>query len=511
MTTVQAPAPSPAAPAQTRTDWLTGRPGLWLVRLALLGCAAGVVAGLGGGPLWLDETLSVEIARLPLPDLFDALRRDGSPPLYYLLLHGWISLVGTGTVAVRLLTVLFVPVALLLVHRLGGRLAGVAGARASVVAFAALPWTMRFGSEARMYLLVAVLALAGTFALMAVRASASRRPVVALGLCVGALLLTHYWALFLLLAVALLHVPGVLRRDGAALRVAAAFVVGAVLFLPWLPTFLFQTAHTGAPWSDPVTVLDLLRTPLQWGGGSTLSRTAFAVVLVPLVVAARRSAPSLPSTSGRRASAVLGTVAGATLLLAWAVTAVAGGAYAGRYTAVVVPLVAVVVALGALALPGPRRPFVALATLLAVGVATGVASAAVPRTPAARIAAELEAAGRPGDVVAYCPDQLAPPVARVLGDGYRHVVYPAFGPPQRIEWVDYAERNAAADPARFAARLDALAGSRQVFVVKAAEYRTFGDDCELLLDELAARRGAPERLFGKPRPTGQKLYGFPGR
>jgi hypothetical protein len=46
--------------------------------------------------LWLDEAQSVAIARLPLPSLFAALRQDGSPPLYYLLLHYWMGWFGTG-------------------------------------------------------------------------------------------------------------------------------------------------------------------------------------------------------------------------------------------------------------------------------------------------------------------------------------------------------------------------------------------------------------------------------
>ena len=49
--------------------------------------------------LWLDEALTVNIAGLPLQHLAEALRHDGSPPLYYVVLHGWIRLFGTGTVA----------------------------------------------------------------------------------------------------------------------------------------------------------------------------------------------------------------------------------------------------------------------------------------------------------------------------------------------------------------------------------------------------------------------------
>ena len=57
--------------------------------------ALGVVAAVGAclrfvtsSPLWLDEALSVNIASLPLDEVSGALRRDGHPPLFYLLLHG---------------------------------------------------------------------------------------------------------------------------------------------------------------------------------------------------------------------------------------------------------------------------------------------------------------------------------------------------------------------------------------------------------------------------------------
>ena len=51
-----------------------------------------VVAGLAlrfyaRSPLWLDEALSVNIAKLPVNEIPEALRHDGHPPLFYVLLH----------------------------------------------------------------------------------------------------------------------------------------------------------------------------------------------------------------------------------------------------------------------------------------------------------------------------------------------------------------------------------------------------------------------------------------
>src|SRR5450759_5280429 len=83
--------------------------------------------------LWLDEAQSVAIARLPLPGLFAALRQDGSPPLYYLLLHYWMGWFGTGdNIAVRALSgvisVATLPPFYLLARRTIGRHGGRAAA-----------------------------------------------------------------------------------------------------------------------------------------------------------------------------------------------------------------------------------------------------------------------------------------------------------------------------------------------------------------------------------------------
>lgn len=486
-----------AAPAR---DVLDGPVGLGLVVAAVAGLAAGTLAGLTGGPLWLDETISVEIARLPLTELYGALRQDGAPPVYYLLLEAWIALFGTGTTDVRLLTVCLVPVLLVLAHRVGLRLGGVAGGRALVVVLAALPWTMRYSSETRMYLLVVVEVLAGVLLLERVRRTASRGAVLGLAAVAGLLLLTHYWALFLLAAVGLVHLPGLLRRSAPHVRVVVALVLGGVLFLPWVPTFLFQAAHTGAPWADPLAFAELYRTPRYWGGGSTAARTVLALLLVPLAVWAAVRRPVARLTGG---------VALLTLLLAWGTVFLGGGAYTGRYTAVAVPLVCLTVALGALALPGRWTPAVALGLLVVVGVTSGVPAAGKPRSSAAGVVEAFRAAGgAPGDLLAYCPDQLAPPVWRLADRGVEQVVYPSFGDPRRIDWVDYAARQEAASPERFAAQLSARGGAGPVYVLAATEYRTFEGQCERLLDGLRAERGVPEALFGNVGTTGQILYRF---
>jgi hypothetical protein len=167
---------------------------------------------------------------------------------------------------------------------------------------------------------------------------------------------------------------------------------------------------------------------------------------------------------------------------------------------------------GATTLPGPWGPR-SLAVLLAVGAATGLPYAAGTRVPSAKIAQAFLARAEPGDVIVYCPDQVGPSTARLIGGGYQQVVYPTLGSPDLVDWVDYAARNRAAQPAEVAGRIDELSAGHHLFLEKASGYRTFRhngtDDCNQLLRELSARRGAPERLYGKAFGSREQLYRFP--
>src|SRR3954467_1566998 len=81
---------------------------------------------------WIDEAITVGIASHPLADIPSTLRLDGSPPLYYLLLHGWMAVAGTGEAATRALSLGFallaVPVAWWAGSAVFGRRAGVLAA-----------------------------------------------------------------------------------------------------------------------------------------------------------------------------------------------------------------------------------------------------------------------------------------------------------------------------------------------------------------------------------------------
>jgi hypothetical protein len=474
--------------------------------------------------LWLDEALTVNIARLPLGDMFRALRHDGAPPLFYLLLHGWMDMAGTGDVAARALPGLFSVACLPLMGLAGRRLVGggattPAGPTARWVSWAAVlllassPFAIHYATEVRMYSLVVLLVLAGFLALDTVRRRPSWPASVGLGLATGLLLLTHYWGFFLVAAVA--GLLALRRRESGPRRALLAMAVGSLLFVPWLPSFLEQMRTTGTPWGTPPkprTVFDIV---LQFGAGLPDTALPLGLLLYALLAlglfgfsAAGRTEPGIVTLDlrGRPPGRMLAAAAGLTMAMAVAVGQITSSAFAIRYAAVVFPLVILLAALGCATLAGTWVGPVVLGLVVALGLATAIPNAAGDRTTAGRVAAALRAEARPGDVVAYCPDQLGPSVSRYLGDapGLRQLTFPRATPPQLVDWVGYLEANQA-PPAPFARMLVDRAGpDANVWVVWAPNYRTFGTRCQGLLTDLRALRPDEQRLVKVSTNTSER-------
>ncbi len=503
---VRSPAPAVAAPRRRAAVAVT-------VASVLV---AGVVARfLTVSPLWLDEALTVNIARLPLGDMFVALRHDGAPPLYYLILHGWMDMAGTGDVAARALSGLLAVGALPLMWLAGRRLAGEADRRvawAGVLLLASSPFAIRYGTEARMYSLVVVLVLAGFLALDTVLQRRSRRAAVVLGLVTGLLLLTHYWAFYLVGAVGVLLAAQWRRAEGAR-RALLAMAVGSLLFVPWLPSFVEQMRATGTPWgraARPRVVFDIV---LQFGAGLPdtalpLGLLLYALLALGLFGRAVGSGIVTLDLRGRPPGRMLAAAVALTMVFAVVVGQVTGSAYAVRYAAVVFPVVLLLAAMGSATLAGTWVGPAVVGLAVALGFATAIPNMAGDRTSAGRVAAALRAEAQPGDVVAYCPDQLGPSVSRILAASpggepdLVQVTFPRGTGPELVDWVDYEAVNRAAPTGPFARMLLDRAGpGRSVWVVWSPGYRTFGTKCQGLLTDLRQARPAERRVISVPTNT----------
>lgn len=450
--------------------------------------------------LWLDEALSVNIARLPIGEIGEALRHDGHPPLYYVILHGWMSVVGESNGAVRALSGIISLLTVPLAFAVGRRLGGVRLGWTLALVYAVSPFAFRYGSETRMYALVMALVFAGYLCLD----HALERPrwpwLAGVAATTGALLWTQYWSMWLLAAVGLLLVAKVVvtRRRGDDARPSVltigAMVVGGLTILPWLSSLLYQNAHTGTPWAKPFRVTNLLvQSFTEFAGGSWAEAQVGAYLAAVIIVvgvfgtstaAHRVELDFTTRVEARRPLMVLAL----TIAIASAVGMVNKMGFSARYAAVFFPIVAVLMAMGLDRFRTGRTRDVVVSLFLLTALAGCAFVFRYHRTQAGEAADAIRGAADRG-VVAICPDQLGPPVARLLDhERYDTFTYPRFESPDRVDWVDYGERNARNDPDAFAAELLLRAEGRPLFMVVGDRYLTLEGQCQRVVELVTAAR-----------------------
>jgi hypothetical protein len=409
--------------------------------VALVALASALRLRALSAPYWIDEGISVGISSHPLSAIPGALRQDGSPPLYYILLHVWMAIFGTAPRATHALSAVLaiacVPAAWWAVAPFGAWPGAVA---AGLVALD--PYVGLYADETRMYSLLLLLALLVCGAFVRAFVLRDRVHLVTFAVLVALVLYTHAWGAFLLVAAAVAWLVLVavgpdrreLARDGVL-----AFAGAGLLFAPWLPTLLYQSAHTGAPWSHRPTPRSLERAVARiWSG-----RRAELLVL-PAAGAGLAIALARGGASGRRGALALATITVLTLLAAYLYSRHGTPAWALRYLVVVLaPLILLVaVGLGRLPVLGPLA--VLAAALLAWHTRPTVATLE-HKSNVAAVAHKLAPALPRGTLVFSSQPEQVPELAHELPAGMRFATpLGRVADPRVMDWRDAMARLRAA-------------------------------------------------------------------
>jgi mannosyltransferase len=464
--------------------------------------------------LWLDEALTVDRSSLPLGSIAGSLKQDGAPPLYYYLLHFWMELFGQSAFATRSLSgvigVATLPVAWLAGKRLGGRPV----AWVTLLLVATAPFAVFYATSARMYALAILLTGCGFLSLSRALVKPTPGNLIATGVVTAALLYTQYWSLYLVAVVVVWLLGGAWwrwhqeqqsgSRPGAWRRFLPPFyavAVGCLLFIPWLPTFLYQSKHTGTPWAAPPTFVALLNTPtsfalnqgsLDMGGtiqGRLLALAYIALFLLALFGVAKSKRFIEIDLRTRPRARSLSIVVVGTLVAAFLGGLISSSAFSPRYAGVVFLPFVLVVALGTTTLlSAPIRAAVIGVAVLA-GAVVSVQNVYTQRTQATQVAAVINQHAQPGDVIAFCPDQLGPAVYRLTSARGRYdmVTYPRGTSPEFVDWVDYKTTVQGTSVSGFATKLVADSqkdSPHRIWLVWEPGYATFGTRCETLVNTL---------------------------
>jgi mannosyltransferase len=396
------------------------------------------------GSFWMDEGLSVGIASNPLGDIPHVLRQDGSPPLYYLLLHLWMSVAGRDETAVHWLSLIFslltIPAAMWAGWSLWGKRAGFLGA-----ALCALnPFLTAYGEEARMYSLMALFALLASACYVHAFVYRRRVFVPLYALFQTLMLYTHGWGIFFGIGAALALIP-IWRasddRRGLLLDAGGAFAASALLYLPWVPTLLYQAAHTAAPWDNKPRFGAPVQISRGLMGGD---RASVALALaggfgVAMLLREHRSR----GDRTRLSIFALLIVPIATLAVAWILSQISP-AWVTRYFAAVLGPLLLLIALGM-----ARARWLGIAALVFVTIFWSNPTTYVDgyKSDVRDIGAEVGTQLKTGDLVLVGQPEQAPLVWYYMPAGVRFAS--TVGPvsdPRHMNWVDALDRLRAAQP-----------------------------------------------------------------
>ena len=313
-----------------------------------------------GAPFWIDEGISVGIASHPLTEIPGLLRQDGSPPLFYVLLHWWMGIFGSSESSTHAFAatcaILSVPAGWW-AARPFGRNAGLAAAALLAVS----PYVGLYADETRMYSLVLLLTLLATGAFLRAFVLRRRRYVAVFAVLLAAVLYTHAWGAFYAVSAGLAWLGLVAwgpDRRRLALDGLLGFGGALVLFAPWLPTLAYQTAHTGAPWSHRPSGRSLSRAMERIFSGR-MPETILLLVAGGGLVEILLRGPG----AHRRAALGVVVIAALTLYVAWAWSHFNTPAWALRYLVIVLAPLAVAAGAGL-----GRIPILGAATLAVVAL-----------------------------------------------------------------------------------------------------------------------------------------------
>lgn len=447
---------------------------------ALAAAAFGIVRlpELTRSSLWYDELFSIVVAGLPFGESMRRIIADHTnPPLFYLLLKGWMSVGGEGDAWVRLLPCLFaLLLGAALVWLAREAHAGVIAGALAVALAAASPLTVDLANEVRAYSLLALLACLSLASALRARRLATAESFALLTLLNIALVHTHYFGWLTVaaeIAAAAWCWPRAVMRG-----VARSAALTTLAFVPWATTVIAHALRNPAPlrnveWIAPpgmAVPLWLVRDLTgRWNmPQANIAWLAFAsVALVVLALSQwgviRRptasmprlgdaAAPAAPLRADSHDSGAIALLALAALgapLAVWGLSRVSGQSiWVERYLIGAAAPVALLTAIAVAALTPRRRPVAAL-----IGFAwAAVAFAALPgRAPIKfdwrRFARRMDVAvGSPRDVFAF-EAFTAAPLRRYAGPGMRvHVARAVEQIPTGDAWVVFRPESFADSP-----------------------------------------------------------------
>lgn len=335
---------------------------------------------IGSAAIWWDEGFSHRWAMLPIKTVIqETSTEDYNPPLYYLMLNGWVRVFGDSEASMRTPSAICSILAIWLTYLVGRLLMRHSVGMVAAACMAVSAYQVYYAQQARSYGLMLVCSLASMY--FFIRLLRERNAAVTVGylLTTAATLYAHVYGVFFLMAQCLVVAVLWIRRENTELTILRGVLIQlalGVLLIPWLLFAMGRAAAADAAfWIEKPTPRFILRSFRKLAG----SRPALAMLIAFFALTAvavfldwrRNCASQLERPAGKPFSPI-GTMA---FLLTWLVvphlapiilSLVMRPIYVDRYTIGTLPAIYLIVAAGICLLK--PRPAAIAAGCIFIGV-----------------------------------------------------------------------------------------------------------------------------------------------
>jgi hypothetical protein len=228
----------------------------WIAAFAAI-AAAGASLYIGSGQsVWFDEAYSIALAERSWGDIVRLTAQDVHPPMYYWLLKAWMMVFGSGEVALRSMSALFLMLSILVMALLLRKLLGTRTTLLALPFIVFAPFLLRYGFEIRMYALASFIGVTATYILVvALNTEVKKKRLMLFGVY-SLLVVIGMYTLYFMALIWIAHLVWICmtaraqRQWSIFWQAAAAYTASLLVFLPWLPNLL--RASSGGSLS-PVT------------------------------------------------------------------------------------------------------------------------------------------------------------------------------------------------------------------------------------------------------------------
>ena len=248
--------------------------------------------------LWHDEAFSALLTRYNFKEMMYRIGLDVHPPLYYILLRGWNFILGNSLFSLRLFSVFFSLLATLTLYLLVKEAFNSKKfALISSILFTLSSFQIQYAIEGRMYILGVFLILASSYFFLKALKYKNWKYWIGYTFFAAAGIYTHYYIIFSLFAQGIFLIYWIFKKSKFNLSAwfsnkdfkfgLFSYLTIALLFLPWIKTFLSQASQVEKNyWIPNINIWAILATFYKLTTGSGIDATKFRFIVLSLTIVA---------------------------------------------------------------------------------------------------------------------------------------------------------------------------------------------------------------------------------